>query len=415
MGKLVVHRAKWVFPVKGHPVENGGVVVSGKRILDAGRYDELSYVPGAPVVDHGEVVLIPGVVNAHTHLELSVFRELGRNRHEGGFLSWVRDLLEARSVVGEDAVFESYDEALKELRDFGTAVVADIGNDPQNYSRLKSFSGGGLFFLEVLGFSVENINETVAGSDRAKSFMEECEDAGSLSTSFQLAAHAVYSTSPALIWQVKKLNKRYRKAMSIHVAEHPGELEFLMTGKGECRELLEVRGQWNPSWKAPRCSPVEYLDSLGVLDKSTICVHLVFVEDRDLSLLAGRKVPVVVCPRSNVRLSGVLPPVKKIINGNLTWGVGTDSLASNTDLNLFGEMAVLANDLNLDPEVVVRAATMGGAEVLGISGYFGSLDEGKTADIIKIPVTAGTGKEIFHEIIEKGEMGEIQWLTQSVL
>ncbi len=411
MCPVTVHRAKWVFPVSRPVIDNGALIVGGDYIISAGCYKELGIDGGANVIDHGEVVLMPGLVNAHAHLELSALRQLGKEKHRFGFITWVRKLLECRNAIGEKKVNDSYGEALGEIHNCGTAVIADVGNDPGSYNRLKNFTGHGLFSLEILGFSAGNLSETIAGTEPVERMMRKTENSGARGTSFQLAAHAVYSTSPEVICQVKHWNSSCGKKMSIHVSEHPEEIEFLMTGQGDCRYLLEERGQWNSSWSVPGCSPVEYLNNLAVLDESTICVHLVLVTDGDIRTLAAKETPVVVCPRSNLSLTDMLPPVKKFIDSGITWGIGTDSLASNTDLNLFGEMSVLVDDLELDPEIVLSASTLGGAKVLGIDKYFGSLEAGKKACVIKIPVQADSREEVPGEIIEKGRMGEIQWLS----
>ena len=407
---LVVHRAKWVVPVVRPIVENGAVMVSGNQIADVGSFEEID-ATGARINDHGEAVLMPGLVNVHTHLELSAFRELGKIRDHEGFIDWVRKLLDIRFEMEPETIGKSYEEALEEISSFGTVAIGDIGNDFNYFARLENFQGAAIYFFEVLGFAAQSLAEALGGHEDVKRLVES----GAVDTdekpSFQLGAHAVYSTSPQVIYQVKKWNSQNCRRMTIHVAENRDEVEFLMTGKGSCRELLEERGQWNKSWKIPECSPVKYLKELGVLDEFTICVHLVFIDEKDLSVLSECGVPVAICPRSNLFLTGKLPPVEKFVEYGLTCGIGTDSLASSSDLNLFSDMQVLINELGLDPKLVLEMSTLGGAKVLGIEDKFGSLEKGKVSSIIKIPVRADSGDELFYEVISRGMMGEVEWVN----
>ncbi len=411
MDCVVAHRAKWVIPITQPAIENGVVVLKGDRIVDAGKAGDINLNDADFVNDHGEVALMPGVINVHSHLELSAFGKLSSKKPRGGFVDWVKELLKVRDGIDQEKIDAGYHFALGELRRFGTAAVGDTGNELCSFSRLLNYEGNGSFFLEILGFAAQSFDEVLVSRDDIREYLERKKFIEPFSVIFHLAAHAVYSTSPEVISGIKKWDEEHGKRMSIHVAEHPDELEFLISGSGPCRDLLEERGQWNRAWSIPECSPIEYLDRLGVLDESTICVHAVFLSEEDIDILKKRRPKIALCPRSNLFLTGELPPVRAFLSGDLTCGIGTDSLASTPDLNLFGEMEVLEEKLQVDPGNILRMSTLGGARVLGLDQELGTLEQGKRARIIKIPVTTHSKKEIYSEVINRGQAGEIQWLN----
>ncbi len=413
MNNLVVHRAKWVVPVSRPTIQNGAVAVRDSRIVGLGKFHEVRALGNTIVVDHGEAALVPGLVNTHTHLELSFLRELGKKKNEGGFIGWVRELLKARSEIDSHPIRQSYREALVNLFQSGTVAVGDVGNDFSVYRLLKDFSGISVFFLEALGFALGSLDEVFRDRKDVEELIKNEMEPQDSSSVLNLSAHAVYSTSPVLIWEVKEWNRKRGKLMSIHVAEHEEEVEFLMTGQGPCKELLEERGQWSSSWSPPLCSPVKYLDKLGVLDESTLAVHLVYVNDEDLSILTRNKVAVSVCVRSNKYISGKLPPVKKFLENGLLCGLGTDSLASTSDLNLFNEMHVIVNKCGIHPEDALKMGTINGARILGIHLEVGSLEVGKKAFLLKVPLRTSLVKEVYPELIARGRAGDVQWIEQT--
>jgi cytosine/adenosine deaminase-related metal-dependent hydrolase len=203
-----------------------------------------------------------------------------------------------------------------------------------------------------------------------------------------LAPHAPYSVSPRLFQGIRAAQARTPfLPSSVHLAESPEECELVRTGGGPWRTLLERLRAWDPTWTAPAGSPVEYLDRMGVLDARLLAAHAVHATAGDLALLARRGVTIVTCPRSNVFVGAGEPPVADFYGSGVKVAVGTDSLASNDDLNLFAEMAAMRR---LAPRVpassLLESATAVGAAALGFDASHGTIEPGRTAALIAVSV-----------------------------
>jgi cytosine/adenosine deaminase-related metal-dependent hydrolase len=170
--------------------------------------------------------------------------------------------------------------------------------------------------------------------------------------------------------------------LSIHVAESEEESQFLRDGTGPFKDFLVERDAWEPGWKAPGMTPVAYLDRLGVLTPRTLAVHCIHIDHQDLSRLQARGVTVVTCPRSNQRLGVGKAPVAKLMASGIPVALGTDSLASSPDLDVFTEVAHLRQDHpGLSPAAALRIATLNGARALGLATQLGSIEAGKLASL----------------------------------
>ncbi len=199
---------------------------------------------------------------------------------------------------------------------------------------------------------------------------------------------------------------------SIHVAESEEESIFLSTGEGEIKQFLIDRGGWDPDWIAPRITPVQYLFRQGILRADTICVHAVRVCDEDIEILGRTGSQVCTCPRSNHTLGVGLAPVEKFLQRGIPVSLGTDSLASNTSLCLWQEMFFLKNALpSLSCSQILKMATLSGASALGEKG-FGSIETGKFASLIFLPITASSAAQVEEALVLEGQEKEIRWISQ---
>jgi aminodeoxyfutalosine deaminase len=447
----LLHRAEWLVPVASPPVQNGGVLVRGGHILVAGPYAEVKAVSPAltPEVDHGASALLPGLVNAHTHLELSGLR--GRIKlPQDSFAEWLRALLALRPLMTQEFLDDGLDRGQQQLIAGGCRLCGDITNgaclstgghdhhdEPPTRNEKKNPHGRcstdlpspgtqhldpttrhsslvthhSLFsrqvFLEVLGFDRGGLAEALNGDPSG--FLERA-SVSDLPPS--LAAHSPYSTAGAVIREAKGWCRAKGLRFSIHVAEHPEELEFLEHGTGFCREILQDLGRWTPRWTSPHASPVSYLDQLQVLDSETLLVHAVHLTDADWELVLRNNCPVCFCPRSNRNLNVGQPDIAKALRYGLVTALGTDSLASNSDLNLFAEAAYVVNHYSaVSPEAALGMVTLGGARALGQERHFGAVGPGKQGQLIKILLPAALpSQQLFDMIIEQGNKGAWQWV-----
>ena len=409
-GRTVLHRAAWLVPVNAPPVPDGAVLAQGETILDAGpRREVLRRCPaGAEVVDHGEAALLPGLVNAHTHLELSALRG-AIPLPQPGFPSWLRELFSLRGTLSPEELERGAEGGERELASGGVCLYGDITNG----TRLRALSNGDFpvrqLFLEVLGFHLTDLKAALPPDFEASPAPGD-----SYQPPPSLAAHSCYSTSAEVIRQAKEWTRKRGLPFSIHAAEHPEEMEFMQAGTGFCRSLLEMLGKWVPCWYPPAMSPVRYLDRLGALDARTMLVHAVHMDEGDWDAVARRGCSVCFCPRSNHNLNVGRPNVAEALRRGITLAIGTDSLAGNSDLNLFAEAAFLLQQYpEADPGSVLKMLTLGGARALGRDDLFGSIEPGKRARLLSVylpgPVSASQIAEI---IIHQGNKGSWQWASR---
>ena len=369
---------------------------------------------GVPLTDLGEVTLAPGVVNCHAHLELSHLA--GRTVLGGGFVPWVKSLL---PLAGADTPPEvraaALADAARQLASCHTAHVGDItAVAPAAVRRaMRGASIGCSHFAEVFGYRfVTPGGEPAAPADTAalwpKAMAELAADmatdnladapapasAPSLTAGAPfpvhpdaaLAGHALYSTHPVALAAARRWCERNHRVFSLHLAEHPDEVEFLTTGRGALADLLAVR-VLPPGFAAPGMRPVPYAAELGLLDEGTLAVHCVQLDAADIRLLAESGAHVCLCPRSNAAINVGTAPARALADAGALLCLGTDSLASNHDLDLWNEARAL-RDLpaghDLPPAALLRLLTVDGAAALG-RGDIGSMAPGRRARLALLP------------------------------
>lgn len=401
-----LHRAPYIVPVFGDPdkpavIEDGAVLTEHGRISKIGKYSELKGAD-AELVEHENSILTPGLVNCHTHLELSHLAPLGTDNGPdtpGDIASWIRKLLAARVEAGfEDGHAFDALQALAQVYATGCRAVADIGNLPESGQLGKNFKVEVFFFLEFLGLSASLEKD-------ALDLLETVED-DQLCT-----GHAPYSTSAKLIRKLKNRSNRLGHLFPVHVAESVDEIEFLKSNKGRLQDFLEERQALDDSFVCPESTAVNYLDSLGVLDKKTLCVHCVHVTDGEISLLAERKANVCLCPGSNRYMGVGKAPVQKMLDAGIMPVLGTDSPASNPHLSIWQEMKFLMEDHpGLDPIDVFRMASRRGAEVLGIDQEMGSLEPGRSASFLAVEGNVNGANEVFEFLTTVGLDAQVEWV-----
>jgi cytosine/adenosine deaminase-related metal-dependent hydrolase len=242
----------------------------------------------------------------------------------------------------------------------------------------------GAIFRELLGF---NVADPAAVVQTARAQIDALPVNGRLKAS--VVPHAPYSVSSALLRAIAAAAGDL--PISIHLGESAEEVEFLRTGTGAWRELLGRLGVWSDDWRAPEAGPVDYIAAHGLLNERLIAVHCVQLTDVELARLAGAGATVVTCPRSNRWTGAGLPPVERFYASGVRVAVGTDSLSSVEDLNVFEELRMIRE---LAPGVaareILKSATKHGADALGFGNQLGTLEPGKRAEMIAVTVPSGT-------------------------
>jgi len=420
--RLQIHRAEWVVPVSSSPLPNGAVLTHMGRVVEVGPFRAVrsGSSVGAQLVDHGRAALFPSPVNAHTHLELSTLR--GKiSFPQAGFREWIELLLAVRPPVGAGHELHSAQEDLRdaeaEISGCGTGLYADTTNSGAALGSATGAFPERQVFLELLGFNLQSISAALPPGLSMPDLYRPPRKTAAKSAGAPgypaPAPHSVYSVSPAIISECKAWTRAHGLPFSIHAAEHLDEIEFLNNAEGFCRELLERFERWNPSWKPPGKTPVEYLDSLGALDSSTLLVHAVHMTEADWTLAAKRQCHVVFCPRSNLNMSSGCPRIEKALSLGLNCALATDSLASNTDLNLFAEAGfALDEHPSVAPQRVLEIITLNPARSLGRRSDYGSIEPGRKAQMLAVGIGSGVNESNLAEaLIQAGKEGAWKWVN----
>jgi cytosine/adenosine deaminase-related metal-dependent hydrolase len=402
---MISYRAAWVCPIDHPPIRDGVVIVDAGRIVAVGSgesFDQLPDRTGVHLRYLRNVVLLPGLINAHVHLELSWLR--GRVPPAEKFTDWVKQLVATRGLPGraDEAVVEPLKAAIRELKASGTVAVGDISNSLASVGPMRDAGLDGVVFHELLGFK-----------ELDGALIEKTRDARAAAGGrVSLAPHAPYSTSPELFQAIRAaVGGSDCPIMSVHLGESPEETEFLATGTGAWRGVLEFIGVWRDDWPVPACGPVEYLDRLGVIDAKTLVVHGVQFDDAALKRLRSIGATLVTCPRSNQWVGVGAPPIERFYQSGVAVAVGTDSLASVEDLNLFSELkAMRAIAPNVQARKFIESATLVGARALGLDGELGSLSPGKRAEILAITLPDSVD-DIEEHLVSGIEPSRISYLS----
>jgi len=393
---VIHYRAAWVLPITQPPLPGGVVSMERDLIAGVGPYD------GGPVEDLGDVAILPGLVNAHTHLELSWMR--GQVAPSASMPAWAASLMALRRSVSHESP-EPIVDAIVEAHASGTCLVGDVTNTFATYEPLIDSELSAALFTELLGFSAPDPDALVTAVSG--------QIAGLTPIAWlrpSIVPHAPYSVSPGLLQTIARWSAG--KPLSIHLGESAQEVEFLRDGTGEWRDLLKALGVWNPSWAAPGCGPVAYLDRLGMVNEKLLAVHGVQFTDAELGRLAAAGATVVACPRSNQWTGAGIPPIDRFYASGVRVAVGTDSLASVGDLNLFAELAELRR---LAPGVpasrILESATLAGAAALGFAAELGSIEPGKRSQLLTVRLPAGVA-DVEEYLLSGVEPRDVRWLDE---
>jgi cytosine/adenosine deaminase-related metal-dependent hydrolase len=369
-------RSAWLLPIASPPIRDGLVAVSGGRVVWVGSRGDPGE-PQAPLRDLGEGVLLPGLVNAHCHLELSHLAGT-QPAAPGGFVPWVEAIVSSRGRHTDAAVAAAAAAAIAGLEASGTVAVGDVSNTLAHLDRLAASSLSAVVFLELLSWDPAKAAGTLAWGEE---LVRERRAVLRPGLELRLGAHAPHSVSPQLL---QLLAERGGPA-ALHLAESPDEAQFLSEGGGPWPAFLASRGLGHVAFAPARCSPVRYADGLGVLHPRLVAAHAVQVDAADRAVLAERGVHVVLCPRSNANLGVGRADVPALRAAGVRLALGSDSLASVDSLDVLDDALLLRRQFpDLAPAWILRLATLGGAEALGFP-ELGAIAPGRRAAFAYAP------------------------------
>ncbi len=427
-------RARVVVPVSQPPMDNGAVLVSGRRIRAVGPWRELSKLSKLKPVDLGDVALLPGLINSHCHLDYTGMA--GQFPPPRRFTDWIKLITTAKGSWTDDDFAESWQMGAAMLLRTGTTTVGDVEALPNllpamwDLTPLRVFS-----FLEMTGIRSRRPPRAVldgALEQIAKLKHPRCKT--------WLSPHAPYSTLPELLRLAMRAARRRRWCMTTHVAESDQEFEMFLHGEGEMHDWMK-RNERNNS-DCGLGSPVQHLDRCGALTPSLLAIHANYLAPGDAELLGRCGTHVVHCPRSHEYFRHQAFPFEALSAAGVNISIATDSLASvvvprrakvvgqasrlssgtldagdarfkkgpmdrleacpttAVELNLFDEMRSFARRFpSVSPEKILQMVTTNPARALGMAGKLGQLRPGGITDLIAVPF-AGSKKKIFDSILQ---------------
>jgi aminodeoxyfutalosine deaminase len=365
--------ARYLLPVSRPPIRDGALLIEGNRLRAVGTRAALKQAhAGVPWRDLGEAILLPGLVNVHTHLELSGLR--GQIRPGDAFVDWVLNLLERRRALAWEAYVAGAEEGSAELVRSGTTCVGDVTLTGASLSPLQRRGLRGVIYRELIGPDDARAGELAATPFTHLQAMRE--EARGTRLEVGISPHAPYSVAPRLFALCRQFQQRLGLKAAIHAAESRAEVEYLTTGTGPIRTRLLPATGWGALAPPPAASsPVAYLERLGALDPTCLLIHAVHLTEEDLDTLVRTGVAVAHCPRSNASLDGGRAPLKALRDRQIPVG-----------LSLWDEIrfAHEAHAGLLTPAEWIAMATVGGARALGLDRDIGTLEPGKRADLTAI-------------------------------
>lgn len=394
--------AKYVLPISAEPIAGGAVAIENERIVAVGKRDEIvEKFPGSSDENFGEAAILPGFVNAHSHLEITAMRGF-LDRFDADFFSWLITLtkIRAEKLSDEDVKTAALFGALEGAR-AGVTCFGDIGRfGKAGFEALKGNGLRGVLFQETeFSPADETADEDFARLHEKFSELREAETA---LVKIGLSPHAPYTVSQKLFEKITNFALDENVKITIHAAESQEEEIFLKTGEGLFAELYKKYGM---TWNAPRCSPVEYLAKIGVLRAKPLLAHCIKVSLSDIRLLAENGAKIAHCPKSNAKFGHGVAPLESFLDEKIAIGFGSDSVASNNTCDILEEarFATLIartrpeNQRFFSAEEMIETATLGGAKALGLETEIGTLERGKQADVIAVSLESAAQMPV-HDV-----------------
>lgn len=329
--------------------------------------------PGdAATVDFPDAVVLPGLVNVHTHLELTV---LSGAIEEEDFFDWIRHVRRAKQELSPEQLRASAEQGVRDAWRCGITTVGDTGDSGAVVDALSRLGGRGVVFQEVFGPHPDQAAGAIAALETRVA--ELAARAGS-TVRVGVSPHAPYTVSAALYGRVAELAVRDALPVALHIAESPAEVALVTRGRGPFAELW--RGRGIPGIETAR-SPIAYLERTGILQARPLAIHAVQTDGEDLDALCANDCGVALCLQSNGRHGHGFPPVAAMVDRGLALGVGTDSLASVESLDLFPDLRLVCERAGLGAGAALRLVTADAAKVLWLDSEIGTLEPGKWGDL----------------------------------
>ena len=397
----MIIRARTVVTMAGAPIENGAVAVSENRIVDVGRFNEIKTRNHGNTTDLGEQILLPGLINAHCHLDYTCLR--GKIPPQESFTDWIRAINAEKLELSPKDYVASINDGFAEARRFGTTAIANLTAFPelipQTQPQIRTW-----WFAELLD---------IRAPEQANQLVDSAIEALKQNSSWGLAPHALFTASEDLFHRCERIAQREHILLTTHLAESREEMQMFRDGSGPLYDFIRRIGR--PMGDCEQGSPLKrFLDLIGRGDSanrpgaieinrpylSWIVAHLNELTKNDFDLLerSNAKFHVVHCPRSHNYFGHSPFAFDRLRSWGFNICLGTDSLASNESLSLFEEMrAFQKNFPRVSPKEILQMVTINSARALRSENALGQIRPGFGADFIAI--SSSGSADIFEQII----------------
>jgi cytosine/adenosine deaminase-related metal-dependent hydrolase len=385
--------ARWVLPISSPPISDAAIAVANETIVSVGKRDAVTAnFPEAAVEQFGEAAIIPGLVNAHSHLELTAMRGF-LEKEENDFFAWLKKLTVARleRMTADDLYVSAAWGACEGAR-AGVTCFADASDSAASTMKaLRDIGLRGVVFQESFGpdprlaqENFEKLKTKVAGLRQLETALVKC----------GVSPHATYTVCAQQLETISRFALEEELPLMMHAAETAMEVSLMHHGQGAFAEGLQRRGI---EWQPPKKSTIQYLNDHDILKTRPLLAHCINIDDADLDTINQTETRVAHCPKSNAKLGHGVAPFAKFRQKGIAVGLGSDSVASNNTCDLLeeGRFALLTarvaagenNNCCLSANDVLETATLGGAQALGWQGQVGELREGLQADFAVVLLT----------------------------
>ena len=382
----MIIRARSVVPMAGEPLHDGAVAVSGGKITDVGQFGDVRQRQPGEVLDLGEQVLMPGLINGHCHLDYTMLR--GTIPPQRSFSDWIQSINAEKAKMTEQDYIDSIHAGFAEARRFGTTTILNLIALPKLVAAIKEPPVRTWWFGELIDVRIPDEAEKLA--DEAAKFLKPAKRWG-------LAPHAPFTASQRLYARCEEIARRENVPLTTHLAESREEMEMVRDAKGAAFDFLKKIGR--PMEDCGRETPLSLFLRTRTVDQRWIIAHLNELDAGDFDLLrAAPKFHIAHCPRSHTFLGHAPFALGRLRALGFNICLGTDSLASNSSLSLFAEMReLLRKEGGLSPREALEMATLNGAAAIGHRNQLGCIRVGACADLIALPLRPST--DVFESII----------------
>jgi len=408
MSDEVIYSASWLINPDAPPLAGGALLVRNGNIVDTGSLQLLRSKYPAQVIDYPGFAILPGFINAHTHLELTHYpawlQRTSSDCRPNGFSDWIIQFIKVARGLSPTDYPTSIQEGIRMCLESGTTSVGEIVANPALARHYYNSSLAGRLYFEILGQETSHFESKLTAALAAAT---EDPERAFLSG---LSPHSPYTIAEQHLQTIREASTSHNQPLAIHLSESRSEVDFLFDGSGLLASNLYPFVGWERFLGQPtRCSSTALLDRHGLLTRTTLAIHCVHVSIADARVLKSRGVHIALCPRSNDILDVGRAPVALFKKVGIPLALGTDSLASNNSLSLWDELRFALDTFpdDISEQDVLRMVTKGAADALGVSATSGSLESGKRADFQVIDCHGSGGDRILERVMREGVLKEL--------